>query len=59
MKVYIFKGENLSEERYREILLDATVKGQTLYAMPLAAEDIPRIRETLSRSGVDIEEGEL
>lgn len=59
VKVYIFKGENLSEERYREILLDATVKGQTLYAMPLASEDMPRIKETLSLRGVELEEGEL
>ena len=59
VKVYIFRGDELSEERYREILLDTTVNGQTLCAMPLAAEDIPRIKETLAQNGVEIEEGEL
>ena len=59
VKVYIFRGDELSEERYREILLDTTVNGQSLCAMPLAAEDIPRIKETLAQNGVEIEEGEL
>lgn len=59
VKVYIFRGDKLSEERYRQILLDTTVNGQTLFAMPLAAEDIPRIKETLAQSGVELEEGEL
>jgi hypothetical protein len=59
VKVYIFRGDELSEERYRQILLDTTVNGQTLCAMPLAAEDIPRIKETLAQNGVELEEGEL
>ena len=59
VKVYIFRGERLSEERYREILLDTTLNGQTLCAMPLASEDVPRIKETLARIGVELEEGEL
>lgn len=59
VKVYIFRGDKLSEERYREILLDTTQNGQTLCAVPLAAEDIPSIKETLCQRGVDIEEGEL
>lgn len=59
VKVYIFRGDELSEERYRQILLDTTVNGQTLFAMPLAAEDIPRIKETLAQNGVELEEGEL
>ncbi|MBQ7555160.1 hypothetical protein IJS98_01720 [bacterium] len=59
VKVYIFKGDKLSEERYREILSNTVVNGQALYAMPLAAEDIPRIKETLYQLGVDLEEGEL
>ena len=59
VKVYIFRGDELSEERYRQILLDTTLNGQTLCAMPLAAEDIPRIKETLAQNGVELEEGEL
>lgn len=59
VKVYIFRGDKLSEERYREILLDTALNGQTLCAIPLAAEDIPRIKETLAQNGVDLEEGEL
>ncbi|MBP5627476.1 hypothetical protein J6X96_04845 [bacterium] len=59
VKVYIFRGENLSEERYRKILLDAAMNGQTLCAVPLAAEDIPRVKETLAQNGVELEEGEL
>ena len=58
VKVYVFKSENLSEERYREILLDATVNGQTLYVMPLASEDVPRIKETLALRSVKMEESE-
>ncbi|MBR6461909.1 hypothetical protein IKS73_02070 [bacterium] len=57
VKVYIFESESLSEENYREILLDAASNGQKLYAMPLAREDMPSIRETLSLRGVELEEG--
>ena len=59
VKVYIFKSEELSEERYKKILLDAAEKGQSICAMPLASEDMPLIKEMFYLRGVELEEGEL
>ena len=50
VEVYIFRGDKLSGEHYREILLNTTLNGQTLCAMPLTDEDVPRIKETLAQN---------